>query len=266
MKNCTEAQTLFEKGNILSSSCEKIAEIPYPSKDIHGFQGGCSDWQRYYYLIMMHYDFESGQEENYSKIAKIDLENGEVIKWSDELKLYHANDITFNPKENILVVSNNKPHKNQLTVIDSDSLEYIRTVELPFEVYSIEFNVKRKCYVVGLSGTFDFCLLDESFALINERIYKGTTLTSRYTKQGVGADDELIYFILWDGKHKKMDDFQNEISVYDWKGNFLGVIEFDVGVSEPENISIVNGEILAVCDYNDTPTIFKIIPKLKVEI
>lgn len=260
--NCRLAFELLQRADVLTADCLQLYTIECPSSEIKGFQGGCSDGERYYYQALMHYDHASGQEDNYTRIAKLDLTTGEVVQWSGDLRLNHANDITYNPKTNLLIVSNNSPHPKRLTLIDADTLEIVRCVELPFGAYSIEYNAKRDAYVAGISGTWDFTVLNADFEPMDGRVFKGTPLTARYTKQGVGADDYLIYFILWDGKHSKEPDFQNVISVYDWEGNFKGLIEFDVGVKEPENLSIVNGDIIAVCGAS-VPIVYKIVPRLK---
>ena len=59
-----------------------------------------------------------------------------------------------------------------------------------------------------------------------------------------------------------MDDFQNLVAIYDWDGNYCGVLEFNVGVQEPESISILNGEIYAVCGKSE-PIIYHFEPTAK---
>ena len=259
--NCTLARELLAKAPVITTDAREICTVNYPAPDIRGFQGGCSDGERYYYNICMHYDLPT-QEHNYSRIAKIDLQTCEVVKWSDPLSLDHANDATYNPHTNEIIICHNKPRHKHLTALDADTLTPTRGIDLPVPIYAIEYNEKRNVYAVGLSGTWDYRLLDADFHLADDHVHHGTTLTARYTKQGMCADDELIYFILWDGKHKDADDFQNEISVYDWDGNFRGLIEFDVGVKEPENLSIVNGEIVAVCGKCE-PILYRLTPKTK---
>lgn len=260
--NCTVARDLLAAAPVITSDAEEICTVHPPFPDMRGFQGGCSDGERYYYNISMHYDLASDQENNYSRIAKIDLRTGEVVKWSENLTLHHANDAAYQPRTREILVCNNKPHHRRVTILDADTLTVKRIAELPFPIYCIDYNEDRDCYVVGLSGTWDYRILDADLTPIDDKILRGTTLTARYTKQGVCADSELIYFILWDGKHKDAEDFQNEIAVYDWEGNFRGIIEFDVGVKEPENLSIVNGEIVAVCGATK-PVLYRLIPKTK---
>jgi hypothetical protein len=50
---------------------------------------------------------------------------------------------------------------------------------------------------------------------------------------------------------------QNVITVYDWEGNFVTIIELNVGSIEPENISVVNGEIFVTC-HSGGAKIFRI--------
>ncbi len=262
MKNCDSVVELLRVADVIEAEAEALWTIDYPAPGLRGFQGGCSDGERYYYQTLMHYDFASGQEENHTVIVKVDLTGGETVAQSEPLRLHHANDLTYDPHHHRIIVCHNKPHPTRLTLLDADTLTPTGTVELPFAIYSIDYCAARDAYVVGLSGSWDYRFLNADFAPLDDRICRGTTVTARYTKQGVCADENLIYFILWDGKHKEMDDFRNEIAVYDWDGKFRGLIEFDVGVKEPENLSIVNGDILAVCG-TDRPILYRLTPKLK---
>lgn len=265
LKRCETAAALLSGGVAVTSDATALCAVPYPGEDVRGFQGGCSDGKKYYYIAMMHYDFPSGQEDNYTRIAKVDLESGKVVKYSDALRLHHCNDLTYDPRRNCLIASHNRPHSERISFIDAETLTLLESRDLPFPIYAIEYHPERNGYVVGLSGTRKYRFLDKDMRPVDDRVFQFTPLTDRYTKQGVAADDRLIYFILWDGKHAKAEDFQNLIAVYNWDGEYCGLIEFDVGVKEPENISIVNGEILAVCGGSE-PMIYRIVPKAKENI
>ncbi|MBQ8357440.1 MAG: hypothetical protein IJX39_06485 [Clostridia bacterium] len=258
--NCMTALSLFQQKSVLTATVTPRCTVPLPSPAFGGFQGGCSDGKRYYYQTVMHYEL-SDRTKDYARIAKIDLSTGQVVQWSRDLSLDHANDMTYHPGTNRLIVCNNKPHPNRLTLLNADTLEPTKTAELPFAIYSIDYNPTRDLYAVGLSGTREFRLLGADFKPLDDRVFRCTHLTDRHTKQGVCVDDNLIYFIMWDGKHKDMEDFQSVIAVYDWDGAFRGLIEFDVGKQEPENLSIVNGKILAVCG-NEMPIIYQFDPTL----
>ena len=262
MKNCNKINELLKENNVLVAEHTEIFEIPYPSEVFDGFQGGCSDGDGYYYQVLMHYEM-SDRTKDYSCIAKIDLKEKKVVKYSDVMHVDHGNDIAYNKEKNLLFVVNNRPNPTKITLVDPETLEVVGYRETPVPIYALEYIESKKMYAAGISGTRDFCFFDEELNLVGE-IHTCDPSTNRYTKQGMCADENLIYFILWDGKHKDMDDFQNLIAIYDWSGSFKGVLEFNVGVKEPENLSIVNGEMLAVCGSTKSgPIIYHFEPKIK---
>lgn len=261
MKNCDKIYDLLSTDSTLVAEHTEIFQVPFPSSDFSGFQGGCSDGERYYYVVLMHYEL-SDRTKDYSCIAKIDLKENKVVKYSGVLHLDHGNDVTYNPKRKLLMVANNRPHPTKITLIDPESLEIVGYEEAPIPIYAIEYVPERDTYAVGISGTRDFCLLDSDLKRIDGTQYGTAEFTHRYTKQGLCADNNFIYFILWDGKHARMEDFQNVVSIYDWNGNYRGVLEFNIGVKEPENLSIVNGEILAVCGKREA-IIYHFEPRIK---
>lgn len=260
MKNREAFLSAAKKTHIFTAKAEKICELNFPSPLFRGFQGGCSDGSRHYYQIVMHYDFPD-RLRDYGRIAKVDLQTGRAVKWSNDLYLDHANDMTYLPHRHQILVSHNKPNPCRLSVLDADTLEVIGRTELPFPVYAIDYNAKRQQFVVGLSGKREFRFLNADLTPREERTYRTSPETDRYTKQGIGSDEDLLYFILWDGKHKDAPDFQNTIALYDWEGNDRGRIDFNVGVQEPENISMANGKILAICGHTH-PILYHLDPIL----
>lgn len=261
MKNCEKIYELIPAHPTLVAQHTAVIHIPYPDPVFRGFQGGCSDGERYYYQVLMHYEL-SDRTKDYSCIAKIDLKDKKVVKYSGVLQLDHANDITYHPTKNVLMVTNNKPNFDRITLIDPNTLEILGYETSPVPLYALDYNPERDMYVAGISGKREFCFLDGDLKLMDDKTYRTAAFTDRYTKQDVCADGNLLYFILWDGKHKDMDDFQNLVAIYDWDGNYRGVLEFNVGVQEPESISILNGEIYAVCGKSE-PIIYHFEPTAK---
>ena len=259
MKNCESVLNLLREREILVAEHTDLMHVPYPDPVFSGFQGGCSDGERYYYLALMHYELDD-RTKDYSCIAKIDLWEKKVIKYSRVLHLGHANDVAYHPKKNLLMVVNNKPHPTRVTLIHPETLEIVGYEELTVPIYALEYNAERDCYVAGISGTRQFCILDGDLKPVDGKAFRMERSTDRYTKQGLCADGNLVYFILWDGKHKAMEDFQNLIAMYDWDGNYKGVLHFNVGVQEPENLSIVNGEVISVCGKG-VPILYHFAPK-----
>jgi hypothetical protein len=262
MQNCDKIFELLKKNQVLVAEATDLLHIPYPDPVFRGFQGGCSDGERYYYQALMHYEL-SDRTKDYSCIAKIDLRTKQIIKYSGILHLDHANDITYHSKRNLLMVTNNKPNFTRITLIDPDSLDVVGYEEAPVPLYALEYNKSRDMFVAGISGKREFCFLDGDLKLIDDKRYRTIEADDRCTKQDICADNNLLYFILWDGRHKDADDFQNRVTIYDWDGNYRGILEFNLGPEEPESISILGGEIYAVVCNKREPTIYHFEPKVK---
>ena len=262
MKNCDKIFDLLKKSQILIAEATDLLHIPYPDPVFRGFQGGCSDGERYYYQVLMHYEL-SDRSKDYSCIAKVDMQTKQVIKYSGVLHLDHANDVTYHPRKNLLMVTNNKPNFTRITLVDPDSLEIVGYEESPVPLYALEYNPDRDMFVAGISGKREFCFLDGDLKIINDKTYRTVEVDDRCTKQDICADGNLLYFILWDGKHKDMNDFQSRVTIYDWNGEYRGVLEFNLGPEEPESISILDGEIYAVVCNKREPAIYHFEPKIK---
>lgn len=218
-----------------------------PIESHNNVQGGCSDGS-YYYQIFMHRENETGQENNEVRVAKIDPTSGEIVKLSRNLWLHHANDMTYNPKTNKLLVCNNAPHRKWLSVLDPETLTLERTVELTVDVFAISYNEKHDTYVVGISFGKSFCQLDADFHVIEGSRCEPSPLTAHFVNQGLCSDDEYIYFAFWDGKtlRENPEKFQSAIAVYRRNGEYVGQIYFDIGECEPENLDYHQGSFWMV--------------------
>ena len=64
-------------------------------------------------------------------------------------------------------------------------------------------------------------------------------------------------------KSEAAEDMIFSITIYDWNGDYKGVLEFNLGPEEPESISILGGEIYAVVCNNREPAIYHFEPKIK---
>jgi hypothetical protein len=261
MKSCEAIKELLRSSSVSVAKETALCRIPYPDPSIRGFQGGCSDGERYFYQVLMHYEL-SDRTKDYSRIAKIDLRTNEVVRYSEILHLDHANDIAYHPGKHLLIVVNNKPNPRRVTFVDPETLTVVGSRELSIPIYALEYNEAHDLYVAGISGKREFRFLDADLNPIDDRAHRTTEETDRYTKQGICADDNFLYFILWDGKHKELPDFQNTVAIYGWDGSHKGYLHFDIGPYEPESISIANGEILAVCVKEHDPMLYRFEPTL----
>lgn len=208
-------------------------------------QGGCSDGT-YFYQMLITKQVTEDESKNECKIVKVNLKTGEVVKISEALPLNHANDITYNSKRNCLVVCHNAPNRDTLSYVDPETLALKETFQIKYEIFSIDYNASRDCYVVGLSGGQTFRILDAEFKAVG-KVNLPNDATKSHTTQGVGSDDEFIYFALY------MRGAKSVIAVFDWDGNYVSMITlYSMDVTgmqgrEIEDVVVVDGQMYITC-------------------
>lgn len=220
----------------LTAKSERLFTVAKPTEATNVVQGGCVA-NGYLYQAFIAKDTASNEANNVVKIAKVDMATGKTLLVSPDLSLNHCNDITYNAKLNQLVVVHNNPNRNRISFLNPDTLELIEQKTIPYTIYSLDYNESRDQYVVGLSGGQSFLVLDASFKPTTKSPNAPTSRTNGYTTQGVACDDNYIYFVLYK---------ENVITVYDWDGKFVSLIELDVGNVEPENLSIIGNTLYIV--------------------
>ena len=181
-------------------------------------QGACTDSKYAYFAV----------NNGYTTILKYDVNTWKIKDKSTTMYLGHANDMTYNPKTHKIVVANNAPDYKILTFLDPDTLQITGTKKIKQKVYSIAYNESRDRYVVGLSGTYNFAILNKKFKVIKK--FKG--YKSGYIRQGADCDDDYIYFVQSGGGG-------NIIVIYNWSGELVDTITLDKSL-EIENIFHVN--------------------------
>lgn len=240
-------------------------------------QGGYTDGI-YFYQAFIEMPVEATSNEKLEKTNRVlictyDM-NGNIVEGKCKLiepddeegtgSLNHANDITYNSKRGCFIVSHAKPNRNQITCIDPTTMAVIETIEIDYEIISIDYHEDKDLYVVGLKGTQAFRILDANFHAITPA-FEPTDKTVGYTTQGVTCDDNFIYFVLYKS---------NTVVVYDWKGQFVTLIDlestitskstysetlgyiidlttYSLGNYEPENITVIGNKLYIGCCYND---------------
>lgn len=218
-----------------------VKEISFSSElvreNMHGasatiLQGGCTDGEYAYFCSL------NGYADTCS-ISKYKIDTWEEVARTYSIKVDHGNDIAYNKDKDCLVVCHNSPNRTLVSFVDKDTLEITETIEIPLEIYSITYNARKNKYVVGISYTHDFAILDKNFNVLET--IKGVKPAST-TKQGMDSDNKYIYFLL---------SSPNAISVYDWKGNHYGVFELNDEAKkyESENIFLHNDDLYIGYNY-----------------
>jgi len=149
-------------------------------------------------------------------LVKMNMADNSIVEIKYDLPVDHGNDMTYNARINKLVVVHNKPHYNWISLIDPDTLEIVETKELKVNMFSIGYCEERDQYIVGLSGSQNFSILDADF---NEIKFCPVEHTE-YITQGADCDENYVYFPQWDDKTDK-----NYIRVFDWDGKLINTIQ-----------------------------------------
>ncbi len=253
----TSVRYLFTQGSTLTSKSAHYTTMENP-EGLGSEQGGCFDGT-YYYQAFLKKHSASDEDQNIVKIAKYDYKTKTPVACSEELALNHCNDITYNPKTGELLVANNNPNRRRVSVLSAETLQLLRTVEIDAMIYGITYDSGRDRFAVALSSSQNMRILNADLSLADDKVFLGTELTKSYTTQGICSDDTFIYHVLWDGERKSKPTFQNVITVYDWYGNFVGVINIGIGIIEPENISIdENGKFMIVASTKSGAALYEI--------
>ena len=192
-------------------------------------QGACSDGKYAYFTVM---------KGGVATLAKYDIKTWRFIESKKVSNIGHGNDMTYNSAKGYIAAANNAPYYNIVTLIDPDTLQAIRDVELELDIYSIAYNAARGVYVVGISGGYDFALLDENFEEIGEEPFEGAS--TGYTRQGCDCDDDYIYFVQSGGR--------NLITVYDYDGDHVASIPL-TNTDEAENIFHIGSTYYVTLHY-----------------
>lgn len=253
--NTSEAHIALMKSSdtLVPGAADELFTIDAPTTDINGSQGGTTDG-KYWYQGFYRNDQGSNQANNDCIIVKYDMETKEVVEQSEILQLNHINDMTYNSRLGYLVVCHNAPFANVVSYVDAETLELVDTFPIDYFIYSISYNAERDMYVSGNSNSQTFRIMDADFKMVGE-IHEPSNRTASSTTQGGACDDNFIYFVLFN---------PNVISVYDWEGNFVTLIEINdlitAGTYETENMTVLNGEIYIGCSWQkrEKTAVFKL--------
>lgn len=197
----------------ITLECKKRIIPHWPDKN-RGYasqQGSATDGTHAYILM------ENGEIDRCA-IHKLDLKTWKTVASQYDLDLDHGNDMTYHPGLQQLLVVHNKPHYTRVSFVDPDTLEVTGRKTMPYQIYSMAYEPSRDQYVVGISSTYDFAVLDNAFKKVVR--YKG--VNTGLVKQGVDCDERYIYF-----PQNTEDARENVLMVYDWEGRFVTRVPVD---------------------------------------
>ena len=202
-------------------------------------QGAASDGTYAYFALR-----NSG--DTGSVICKYRLDDGTFVAKSDVLDLGHANDMTFDTAKNQLVVAHGQSEGKIITIVDPDTLKFVKDINITHGSGAITYSVKRGSYAISQGGS---TLHMMSADLKHVKSYSRITGTG-YTAQGMGSDEDYIYFPM-SGKN------DNILQVYDWDGNYVTTITIPIDM-ESESLFWVNDTYYIAFNHSGSELLHRI--------
>lgn len=207
-------------------------------------QGGGTDGTYCYHALC-----KKGSK-TYAKIVKTRLKDMKVVKVSKDLKLHHANDITYDPVNKRLVVTHNAVKRKRVTFVNPKTLKSMgyKDIKIPKTLKgatkaqlsavkgfaSVTYMTGGKYagkYIGIISGNHNFMVLDKNFKPVEYITVDKKFNGSQIYYQGADNIGDRLYVVIYPRK-KSRRDF---IVAYDMDGNFKGKVNLLKGY-ETENM------------------------------
>ena len=212
---------------------------------IYRRQGGCFTGEVYYQVLIT-------KNEELAVVARKNVKTGELI-YSEPRLMDHANDATYDPYNNRLIVGNTKT----VWIYDGDTLEFIESKTFTRTTSRISYSPERHTYILG-----SYYFYDDSFTYTKK--YVKSQLSTLYgdlelSSQGTACDDVFIYSLLIESTDVS-GKYNAYLGVLDWYGNTLAFITVNIEENfEPENVSVVDGKLyIAACSTQPVATLYEV--------
>ena len=207
-------------------------------------QGGGTDGTYSYSAIT-----KKGSE-TYVKIVKTRLSDMKVVKTSGDLKLNHANDVTYDPVNGRLVVTHNAVNRKRVSFVNPSTLTVTgyKDIKVPATLKgatkeqlsdiggfaSVTYMREGKYagnYIAVISNYHNFLVLDSSFTPVEYISVSNKYDSDQVYYQGVDAVGDRLYIAVYPRNYSE----KNMFSVYDMDGEYLGTVNLIKGF-EIENV------------------------------
>lgn len=205
--------------NFVFTVSEVLASVPAEGEYRYA-QGGGTDGTYAYFAMAA-----KNQAEEKAVLYKYDLNTWELTAVSEPLPLGHANDITFDPVNNRLIISHCSMFQGRLCYVDPETLTYLGHGKSSLKNRAVEYLPDTGELLIA-SG-FEFCFLNEKLK-ITRHFACGN---GQYVSQGLCCDGTYIYDVRWDDENKTA-----RIIVHDMDGNYIGDFPVAGAPGEPESI------------------------------
>ncbi len=109
------------------------------------------------------------------------------------LLLQHANDITYNPKLNRLVVACCDPNDRKIVYVDPDTLEETCSALMRTATYCLAYDKDLDCYWTAKDLYYAAVPADN----LKKVFSAGKHGTTGHTNKGMTADEKYLHFVLY---------------------------------------------------------------------
>lgn len=188
-------------------------------------QGSCSDGTYGYFALY------NRTREN-CEIAKVRLADRTVVKVSGVLDTAHANDMTYNADDHILVVARCTTNKERFTAVDPDALTVVGTFEPSLDAAALGISEKKRAGITGFAS-IAYCAARQQYAvvtkggrdlLILDRAFEPVRFLDiphlqHCNYQGIEVTDAYINLCL-----SPVGKGSNRIVSYSWDGASIGEV------------------------------------------
>ena len=194
-------------------------------------QGACANGGFVYYTLF-------DRKKNKCRIVKAELASLNVVMVSGPLPVYHANNLTFNTRRNLLLATCCQVKGKRVVFIDPQTLTVVTkkniklkaSKSIPKSVVrkykgftAIAYNEKYDCYVGRLRDNNNVIILDGNLKPVRYVKLKGKR--TGLLNQGMESVGDYIYDVRsFKGKRK-----YNLVTIHDISGAYVGAMEFAYG-------------------------------------
>ncbi len=182
-----------------------------------------------------------GDNDNTSLFKVYDLRNYEEIYSAFNRSVGHANDTTYNPKENNIYIAH-AGGSDQISIIDGDTYQILSSFSIGLPIRSITYIEEKDLYAVRL--VTNGYLLNSSFQKTQVTPFvMGMNMNEKVGRQGWCYYNELIWYANWSWI-RLGGNGTNDIMVYDLEGHKLEDFITSATIGEIEDIAFYQNQML----------------------
>lgn len=206
----------------------------------------------------------NGYDDKVSKIIVYDLKTYKIIKEYDYSSLGHANDVTYNSKNNTIYVLAGGG-SNEVYLFNGDNFLYIDKLTIELPARSITYIDDGDIYAIRTVATG--FKLNSDLKLENKLPFiVGMNIKSEVGRQGWSYYNGYIYYSNWSWI-RLGGDGSNIVFIYDLSGNLVDTLYTEKDIGEIEDIAFYdNMMILGFNGYDDKIMFYEVdIPEIPIK-